>query len=46
MIIVPMIIQWLYNNWKWNLYVNNLLKTTEYELVKMVYMNLYVVKEL
>ena len=43
---MPMIIQWLYNNWKWNLYVNNLLKTTEYELVKMVYMNLYVVKEL
>lgn len=34
LIIIPMFVQFLYNNWKWNIVVNKYLKTNEYKLLK------------
>lgn len=35
LILIPLIVQSLYNNWKWNQVVNHYLQTTEYCLMKM-----------
>lgn len=37
MIIVSIIIQSMYNNWKWNNYVNNYLKVNEFILLRIGY---------
>lgn len=34
LVLIPLVVQSLYNNWKWNQVVNRYLKTTEYRLMK------------
>lgn len=33
-VLIPLVVQSLYNNWKWNQVVNHYLRTTEYGLMK------------
>ena len=34
-VLIPLVVQSLYNNWKWNQVVNHYLRTTEYSLMRL-----------
>lgn len=34
LVLIPLVVQSIYNNWKWNKVVNHYLRTTEYKLMK------------
>lgn len=41
LVLIPLVIQSVYNNWKWNKVVNHYLRTTEYRLMKAGTMDLW-----
>ncbi len=41
LVLIPLVVQSIYNNWKWNQVVNHYLRTTEYRLMKAGTMDLW-----